>query len=101
MNNLKNIQIILPALLVLNSNERAKMFNNWQNAVENKTDNMQMTEELEIEEVEPFTSDWLVSKAFIRAIIIAIVLLLILIIGIIPRILTFLVELGFVIYIAC
>ena len=54
-----------------------------------------------IEEVEPFTSDWLVSKAFIRAIIIAIVLLLILIIGIIPRILTFLVELGFVIYIAC
>lgn len=29
------------------------MFNNWQNAVENKTDNMQMTEELEIEEVEP------------------------------------------------
>ena len=87
--------------IITNSNDRAKMFNNWQNAVENKTDNMQMTEELEIEEVEPFTSDWLVSKAFIRAIIIAIVLLLILIIGIIPRILTFLVELGFVIYIAC
>ena len=87
--------------IITNSNDRAKMFNNWQNAVENKTDNMQMTEELEIEEVAPFTSDWLVSKAFIRAIIIAIVLLLILIIGIIPRILTFLVELGFVIYIAC
>ena len=85
--------------MLSNSNDRAKMFKNWQSAVENRNDNMQMTEELELEGVSPFTSDWLVSKSFIRAIIFAIILLIVLIIGIIPRILTFLVELGIVIYI--
>lgn len=81
------------------SNDRAKMFQIWQNAVENKSNNMQMTEELQMEDVEPFKSEWLVSKNLIICIIIAIILLLVLIIGIIPRILTFLVEVGFVIYI--
>lgn len=85
--------------MVQNSNDRSKMFQNWQKAVENKSDNMQMTEELEMEEVDPFQSDWLVSNSFIIAIIIAIILFLILIIGIIPRWLTFFVELGFMIYI--
>ena len=85
--------------MLSNSNDRAKMFKNWQSAVENRNDNMQMTEELELEGVSPFTSDWLVSKSFIRAIIFAIILLIVLIIGIIPRILTFLMELGIVIYI--
>ena len=81
------------------SNDRQKMFEIWQNAVENKSDNMQMTEELQMEEVEPFKSEWLVSKNLIICIIIAVILFPIFIIGIIPRFLTFLVEVGFIVYI--
>lgn len=85
--------------MISNSIDREKMFKNWQNAVENKNDNMQMTEELEIEDVEPFSSEWLISKNLIKIIILAIVVLLILIIGIIPRLLTLVVEIGLVTYI--
>lgn len=81
------------------SNDRAKMYEIWQNAVENKSNNMQMTEEIQLEDVEPFKSDWLVSKSLIICIIISIILLLVFVIGIIPRFLTFLVEAGLVIYI--
>lgn len=89
----------LNSFMAQNSNDRAKMFQNWQNAVENKSDNMQMTEELEVEDIEPFSSDWLVSKNLIICIIVAVILLLVFFIGIIPRFLTFLVEVGLVIYI--
>lgn len=81
------------------SNDRAKMFQNWQNAVENKSDNMQMTEELEMEEVEAFKSEWLISKSLIICIVIAVILVLMFIFGILPRPLTFIVGAGFVIYI--
>ncbi|MBP3502266.1 MAG: DEAD/DEAH box helicase family protein [Clostridia bacterium] len=89
----------LNSFMAQNSNDRSKMFQNWQNAVENKSDNMQMTEELEVEDIEPFSSDWLVSKNLIISIIVAIILLLVFIIGIIPRFLTFLVEAGLITYI--
>lgn len=89
----------LNAFMAQNSNDRSKMFQNWQNAVENKSDNMQMTEELEMEDVKPFSSEWLVSKSLIICIVIAVILLFILLIGIIPRFFTFLVEAGLVAYI--
>ncbi|MBO5349537.1 MAG: DEAD/DEAH box helicase family protein [Clostridia bacterium] len=89
----------LNSFMANTSNDRAKMFQNWQNAVENKSDNMQMTEELEMEEVEAFKSEWLVSKSLIICIIIAVILVLMFIFGILPRPLTFIVGTGFIIYI--
>ena len=88
------------AFMERTSNDRQKMFNIWQNAVESKSNNMQMTEEIQIADVEPFKSEWLISKSLIVCIIISIILLLILIVGIIPRLLTFLIEVGFVTYVA-
>lgn len=82
------------------SNDRNTMFNIWQNAVENKSNNMQMTEEIQMENVESFKSEWLFSKNLIVCIVVAIILFLVLIIGIIPRFLTFIVEVGLITYIA-
>ena len=81
------------------SNDREKMFNNWEKAVENKSNNMQMVEEAQMENVAGFTSEWLVSKSLKIAIVFAVILLLLLIIGIIPRWLTLIVEIGLIIYI--
>lgn len=81
------------------SNDREAMFNNWENAVENKSNNMQMVQEAQMENIDAFTSEWLVSTSLKIAIAIAVMLLLLLIIGIIPRWITAIFELGFIIYI--
>ena len=81
------------------SNNRDKMFDNWENAVESKSSNMKMVEEAEMENIDAFTSEWLVSKNLKIAIVIAVVGLLLLIIGIIPRWLIILAEVGLITYI--
>ena len=81
------------------SNDRLGMFKKWEDAVEVKSNNMQMVEEVQMENIDAFTSDWLVSKGFKTAIAIAIILGLVLIIGIIPRWLTLIPEIGLIIYI--
>ncbi|MBR3003010.1 MAG: DEAD/DEAH box helicase family protein [Clostridia bacterium] len=81
------------------SNNREKMYKDWENAVESKSNNMQMVEEAEVQNIQGFTSEWLISKTLVKVIIAAIIVGLILIIGIIPRWITFFVELGLIIYI--
>lgn len=81
------------------SNDRAGMFKRWENAVESKSNNMQMVEEVEMQNIDAFTPDWLVSKKLKTAIVVAVILGLILVIGIIPRWITLITEIGLMIYI--
>ena len=82
------------------ANNREKMFNSWENAVEKKT-NMKMVEQVELEEPPAFTSEWLVSKNFKNAIGILVAIIVLLIAGTIPRWITAIAGvgvLGYIIY---
>ncbi len=81
------------------SNDRTQMFKNWEKAVETKTDNMQMVEEVEMEKVDAFTKDWIFPKSLKIIIAIAAIVLILLIFGIFPRWLTLITEIGLVAYI--
>ncbi|MBR3152913.1 MAG: DEAD/DEAH box helicase family protein [Clostridia bacterium] len=75
-----------------NSKNRAGTYDNWMKAVEYKSDNMQMTEELEMDGVEPFKSEWITPKNLFICIAFAVILFFVLITGFIPRIITLIIE---------
>ena len=75
-----------------NSKNRTGTYNNWMKAVEYKSDNMQMTEEMEMEDVEPFKSEWITPKGLYICIAIAIIMFFVLITGFVPRLISFVIE---------
>ncbi|MBR3133703.1 MAG: DEAD/DEAH box helicase family protein [Clostridia bacterium] len=75
-----------------NSKNRVGTYDNWMKAVEYKSDNMQMTEEIEMEGVEPFKAEWITPKGLFICIAFAIIMFFVLITGFVPRIISFVVE---------